>query len=1195
MFGKVFTFELRYQLRNPVFWVVAVVYFLLSFGWATVDQIRIGDLGPNDHKNGPFAITQVYLIWTIFFMFVTTAFVANVVVRDYETGFGPIVHTTRVSKFDYLIGRFAGAYTAGALVFLASPIAMIIGSAMPWLDADGLGPFQPWFYLQPYLVIVLPGLLLTSTAFFALATATRSMMATYLGVVVFLLAYFVASTWANKPEYEKIAALLEPFGDAAYSLVTKYWTATERNTLVSGVSGLLLWNRLWVLAASGGFLALAYGLFHSDERSQPARGKVKAAAPERPRPAVSDMIHPERRFDAAAVLAQLVARSRLDMGQVFLSPAFIVLMALGLINAAASLWMLDQTYGTDIYPVTRMMIEVLDGAFTIFPIIVAIFYAGDLVWRDRDRGAHEMIESTPAPDWTFVAPKTIAITLVLACSLLVSVLTAMVIQAIRGFPHFEVGKYLVWYVLPNTVDCFLITALAVFLQAISPHKFVGWGLMVLYVVLFLFVGPNLGLQHHLYRYGISPGIPLSDMNGQGRFWIGAWWFRLYWSAFAIILLVLANALWRRGVEIRLLPRLKRLPHRLMGPAGIVAAVALVVFVGSGVWIFVNTNVWNHYRSLQDEDRWLADYEKTLLPYETTPQPKIVNVHLDVDIRPRRPSVVTRGVYLLENRTSAPLREIHVRFPRDLVMRSLSIEGARPKITYDRFNYRIFTFDTPMAPGERRTMAFETVLKEQGFKNARDLTSVVRNGTFLHDRDIAPTLGMDRQNLLSDRRKRAKYGLPRELRTAALGAPGADQFNGVGHDADWVTADIWVATDADQTPIAPGYKVLDRIQGDRRVSEFVTEAPILRYFSIQSARYAQRSETYKGVNLTVFYDPQHPWNVGRMIGAMKASLDYDQANFSPYQFRQLRFLEFPAWNGNFAESFANTVPWSEDLGFIADLPKRSDKIDYVTYVGAHEIAHQWWGHQVVGADEQGGEALIETLAQYSALMVMKHMYGPDMIRRFLKYELDRYLRARGGDVLPEQPLERVENQPYIYYRKGSLVMYRLQEEIGEDAVNRALGSLINAHAFKGPPYPTTLELIAALRAQAPQDKQALITDLFEKITLYDVKTTRATVRKRPDSRYDVTLTVSARKLYADGAGKETDAPMAETLDVGLFTSDPAKPGFDASKVIDLQRLPIRSGVQTLHLVSAKAPRFAGVDPYDKLIDRDADDNVVRVGG
>ena len=136
--------------------------------------------------------------------------------------------------------------------------------------------------------------------------------------------------------------------------------------------------------------------------------------------------------------------------------------------------------------------------------------------------------------------------------------------------------------------------------------------------------------------------------------------------------------------------------------------------------------------------------------------------------------------------------------------------------------------------------------------------------------------------------------------------------------------------------------------------------------------------------------------------------------------------------------------------------------------------------MIGADEQGGTMLSETLAQYSAAMVMKHMYGPDMMRKFLKFELDSYLRSRGGDILEEQPLERVENQPYIHYRKGSLVMYRLQDEIGEDAVNRALRHLLHDYAFKGPPYPTSAELVKDIRAggagrQAGADHRPLRED------------------------------------------------------------------------------------------------------------------------
>ena len=570
------------------------------------------------------------------------------------------------------------------------------------------------------------------------------------------------------------------------------------------------------------------------------------------------------------------------------------------------------------------------------------------------------------------------------------------------------------------------------------------------------------------------------------------------------------------------------------------------------------------------------------------------MNLHVDLFPNEPRAVTHGEYVVENRTGEVLKEIHVAFDRDLKVSGLTVEGGRPAATQPeaRFNYRIFALDDPMLPGDRRVIAFTTVRQQRGFRNSGNEMRIVPNGTFVNNADIAPLLGFERGVILQDRARRRELRLPERAPMPLLGDVPSRQFNYLRHDADFVLSDITVTTRADQIAIAPGQQVSDVTKGGRRVMRFVTEAPVLPFFSIQSARYKVASETYKGVNLVVYYDPHHPWNVARMQRGAKAALDYDQANFSPYQFRQLRFIEFPAF-ADFAQAFAGTMPWSEGLGFIARFDDPS-KIDMVTYVGAHEIGHQWWAHQIIGADQQGRTSLSETLAQYSALMVMKHMYGEDQIRKVLKFELDAYLRSRGGDLRDEQPLYKVEDQGYIHYRKGSLVMYRLQREIGEEAVNRALRSLLVKYGFKGAPYPTSMDLVAALRAEAPADKQGLITDLFEKITLYDLQTKAMTVKKRADGRYDVTLTVAARKLYADGKGKETDAPMAEVLDVGLFTAMPGEKGFDSSKVVTLVTRPIRTGTQTLTFIVDKAPRYGGVDPYNYLIDRNSDDNLLKAG-
>ena len=227
--------------------------------------------------------------------------------------------------------------------------------------------------------------------------------------------------------------------------------------------------------------------------------------------------------------SQLWALAKFDVAAAIRSPAFIVLLGIGFINAIASLWFADELYGNTIYPVTRVMIETLQGSFTIIPLIIAIYYAGELVWRDRDRRMHEIIDSTPAPDWAFVVPKILAISLVLFATLAASTLAAIAVQALKGYFHFELGKYLAWYVLPTTVGVVMFAVLAIFMQTLVPQKALGWLLMLLFLVAQVSLD-RLGFQHNLYQYASNPGTPLSDMNGQGDFARYAWWFRAYWTA-----------------------------------------------------------------------------------------------------------------------------------------------------------------------------------------------------------------------------------------------------------------------------------------------------------------------------------------------------------------------------------------------------------------------------------------------------------------------------------------------------------------------------------------------------------------------------------------------------------------------------------------------------------------------------------------
>jgi ABC-2 type transport system permease protein len=516
---------------------------------------------------------------------------------------------------------------------------------------------------------------------------------------------------------------------------------------------------------------------------------------------------------------------------------------------------------------------------------------------------------------------------------------------------------------------------------------------------------------------------------------------------------------------------------------------------------------------------------------------------------------------------------------------VTVPGGKIKSADKKLGYWIYTLAQPLAPGQPMQISFHTGWSEKGFVNGSSNVSIVENGTFFNNGEMFPHLGYYEGQELQDRNDRRKYGLQPIERMRPPSDMRARMNNQISRESDWINLDTTVSTAADQIAIAPGYLQREWTKDGRRYFHYKTTSPILGFWSYLSARYQVKRDAWTTpdgttIPIEIYYDAKHPYNVGRMIDGVKKSLDYFTKNFSPYQHKQVRILEFPGYR-TFAQSFPNTIPFSEDIGFIADL-RDEDNIDYVFYVTAHEIAHQWWAHQVIGGNVQGSTMIVETMAQYSALMVMEKEYGPEKMQRFLKYELDRYLRDRGSELIAEQPLVLVENQGYIHYRKGAMVMYALRDDIGEDRVNRALSKFLADHAFDGPPYPTAQELVQYFRAEAAPEYQETITDLFERITLFDNKTTEVSSTKRADGKYVVKLTVTSSKLRGDAKGEEKAVPINDLIDIGVFA--------DKDRVLFSEKRRITKPVETFEIVVGETPVRAGIDPFNKLIDRNPKDNV-----
>lgn len=1202
MFRHVAAFEFRYQIRSPVFWGTSIIFAILAYATIASDDIRIA-WGGQIFRNAPFSIAVNSMVWTIFAVFMATAFVSTVVLRDTETGFGPIIHATPLSKFNYLFGRFVGGFLATATAYLSVPLGLLLAVALPGVDPETVGPIHVGDYLLSFLFLCVPTLFIVSAAFFSLATMTRSLVATYVGALVVLAIYLFTSTYLSRPEFGAGATLADPFGIASVEYATRHWSAFERNTLFPPVGGLLLQNRVLWLGIALVLLALAWRSFargssgsaKKQKTAQTALARVEAAPQQR---AAASVAPPSERSLGRGPLAAL---TRHELLGVVRSPTFLVILGFAFINSLVILWLAGDDRVATVYPVTRVMIEALLVSKTI-PLFVAAFYAGELVWRDRECRINEIIDATPSPDWAFLLPKIAAISVVLLAMGVMNVTAAIAVQLLKGFTDIEVDHYLLWYLAPWVFTMILYAVLAVFVQTLVPHKFVGL-LVILLVFLAEISLPSMGFESHLYLYATTSPVPLSDMNGLGEFAAHAAWYRAYWAAFAVILALLAYGLWRRGASAPLGARLRKLPARLKGPAGWGIAGAGTVMAGLGGFIFYNNYILNDFPTFNESQRWAADYEKTLLHYDDDPQPKITDITLEADIYPDVPKILSRGTMTIENKTTAPVTDVYVSWPRaqvqksfigtrvtpELQLKSLTVPSAKLAKEYPDFNFRVYRFDKPMAPGERRVIRFEALRDQRGFRNTGNEERIVGNGTFVENYTISPSLGISRWTLIEDRATRRKFGLTPDL--APLSETQGRKFNYIRHDSDPVNAEILLTGPADQTLLAPGEQISRKVNGARQSVRFRSEAPMMNFFSIQAARYAVRKDRWNDVAIEVYHHPAHRYNVDRMIDVSKDALDYYSSNFSPYQFRQFRIVEFPAY-GKFAQAFPGTVPYSEAAGFILKIDD-STGVDFISYVTAHELAHQWWFHQVTGADTPGSTVLSETLAQYSTLMVMEKRYGPAMVQRFLKSAADGYLTTRGKDNVTEPTLEKVQEQAYVRYEKGGIVMYLLKDRMGEAAVNRALRSLIAKFALKGAPYATSSDLIAALRAEARPDQQQLITDLFQKITLYDLKADNARATRLPNGKWRIELTAEARKLYADKKGIESEAPIDELFDIGAFDVDPSTAAFRPVNVIKVEKWRLRSGRHRLAIVTDRRPSFVGLDPYLKYIDRNAQDNITPV--
>ncbi|MBE9491560.1 MAG: hypothetical protein IMY70_01635 [Bacteroidetes bacterium] len=434
----------------------------------------------------------------------------------------------------------------------------------------------------------------------------------------------------------------------------------------------------------------------------------------------------------------------------------------------------------------------------------------------------------------------------------------------------------------------------------------------------------------------------------------------------------------------------------------------------------------------------------------------------------------------------------------------------------------------------------------------------------------------------DNHERKKFGL--EKLTPYPSLENADRkISFINNDLTKINAVI--STSIDQIVVSNGTLANKWTKYNRNYFHYHSDIPMQNELVFASGRYEVDKDKYQDIDIEIYYDKKHPYNVQRMIDGVKRSFDFNTKNYCEFPFNNIRIVEIPDYmKGGGARSQPGVFIWREGAGFTNNY-NDPEIVDMMFGICVHEMAHQWWGYVVTPAYAEGAFMLTETMAQYVEAMCNEYEYGIKMSRKYLKNEMESYLKRRKTDYGGERPMMRsLATQHYLNYPKSSVIMYALHDYIGLDSLSSALKRLLDEYKYNNK-FPLSSDFVNEIKKSTPDSMKYLVTDLFEKITLYENETESAIFEELSNGKYKVRMNVKTAKYYADSIGIQAKQPLNDYIYIGVLNKD--------KEEIYYKKHKFTQDHTKIEVIVDEEPYYAGIDPFIVLIDRDRDNNLKKV--
>lgn len=1104
---SLFCSELKLQGRHWVWWLGLLLSFI--YGWFLVNHQTPGD---DIVRGGAYFLIKTFSMQLLVLPVLVAILSANAVVRDTEQNMAHLIYTAASKLPMLLLTRFFVLVLLGLGLYLSFAVGMASGLLQQPLVNYGLALSSLGWSLS---FLLLPNLIFMAMLLTVVGLSTQRSVYLYLCAAFFFVGYqfflgvsgspMMATKLAPNPDWIPWFSVLDPFGLSAYFQTVSEWTPKQKNLQIPAFDYAFVTNRLWVLIFALGSVALSIRSHAKRYPAETEKNETTLASTlanrykqtfvtsfiskiafccNRYLISLSAKVIPE-----STTLTIMASQVRLT----FTTKTFAV-MNLGLFFVVASevYFGIAHLENLGASAVASNMIVINRFAGDVLPNFASLFIlllSAELVWRDKSTGLSPLVYATNVSNRSLFWGKLLALSWLPLVFISVSIVAAVLVQSLKN-GTVELNAYRGLYIYIG-LPLLWLAAMCLVVHCVTPNKYAG---LLVSFILFLLLDSSLlkqvGLEHPLWTLGKYPAVQFSEIIHYGGQLDGFWGYQLFRFAILLVLCALAYGHMRKaeGTSARLAGfNCRVLVISTRNTKARVALLGVVVSLLAVTNIVVHTWYEGGYQSSAQTASNKAKYETYFKEFLHSPALKIETVKTTIELYPQERRMRLQGEYLLVNKSEEPISRVLLSTPRTMNFTSVELENAEIAEAKHKLNTFVYEFAQPILPGETSTLSFTAHYQQNGYLPLRSDNFLHANYSYFRFLRYLPWVGYVEQFELKNEQLRQELGLP-EKHSRSL----EQDLHFYGGDMSslyqWASLDTTIITDVAHTAIAPGELVSEEEMGARKMTRFITRQAVRNLGHIVSSSLVRQKKVVQGISLEVYFPDGKEAYADKHMQAMQDMLEYGNRHFGSLKHSAIRLVAIPGFFPATGYALPQTVFIGEDVGFHADL-HTTNGFDHVYRRTVHEVAHQWWGHSINGAATEGEGVLIETLAKYSEMILLKHRYGHDYVKRLIAYEQRRYHAGRGRSQATELPLYRADAN-HLIYSKGAAAMYALTQILGEQAINNALASLVTNHSYPDKPA-TTLDLIRYLSKDKTTEQIHLIESWFYETQVYDLAIEDAT--------------------------------------------------------------------------------------------------------